>query len=289
MRGNVLCLDLGGTSLKCALVRNGKLGKRFRTPTDIAHGRDGIAETFARALDFYRDERFDGVAVSSAGTIDSAHGTVTYATDLLPDYTGFRLRDWFTARTGLPCVCINDGHAAALCESAGERGVVLVLALGTGVGGAYVENGVIDEAASREIGHRTLVENGLPCTCGKRGCIEQYISGTALTRTHVGDSNAFWRAVETGEADISDWLTRLRAACDLLYAEKPFDTVVFGGGVADDGKRWLPLARFDGAPYRVRLAVYGNDAALLGAYRSYCQDLKNRVMRGKEDNYEEKK
>ena len=164
----ILCLDLGGTSLKCALIRGGKILKRFRVPTDAARGLEGILKTFRAALDRFADDGYEGIAVSSAGTVDSERGVVTYATALLPGYTGFALKDWFTAQTGKPCACVNDGYAAALCESAsfGDE-TCAVLTLGTGVGGAYVKNGEIDPIASQGIGHLCFRPEGRARRCKK--------------------------------------------------------------------------------------------------------------------------
>lgn len=270
----ILCLDLGGTSLKCALIRGGKILKRFRVPTDAARGLEGILKTFRSALDRFADDGYEGIAVSSAGTVDSERGVVTYATALLPGYTGFALKDWFTAQTGKPCACVNDGYAAALCESASFGDVTCaVLTLGTGVGGAYVKNGEIDTIASQGIGHLCFRPEGRACTCGKRGCIEQYISGSALQKAAGNRPESLWQRYGEGDREtvsaVGDWLRDLRSACDFLYAFKPFSVVIFGGGVADDAASWLKPQVFADAPYRAVSAKYGNDAGVLGAYRFY--------------------
>ena len=69
MKNSVLALDLGGTSLKCALVTDGVLTDKRRVPTDVSRGAEGIADTYRKGLSFYRGADYCGVAVSSAGKI----------------------------------------------------------------------------------------------------------------------------------------------------------------------------------------------------------------------------
>lgn len=273
-KDKILCLDLGGTGLKSGIVENGVLVRKYIVPTEISDGVEGIQRTFERVLGYYAADEYDAVAVSSAGTIDSERGVVTYATGLLPGYTGFALRKFIEMRTGRPCVCLNDGYAAAICESAGYKGTVLVLTLGTGVGGAYVKDGEMVAFAPEGIGHLPLVVNGLPCTCGRYGCIEQYISGKAFRRA-VNESNrdVLWQRYEQGDRAITtkvgEWLSWIRRACDRLYREKAYDVVIFGGGLAEASGYWLNGETFSAAPYRAVAAKHGNDAGMLGAYLFY--------------------
>ena len=81
---DVLCLDLGGTGLKGAIVRSGEIIKRVFVRTDISCGRRGIEETFSKAFSVFSEKEYDAVALSSAGDIDSEKKAVTFATDLLP-------------------------------------------------------------------------------------------------------------------------------------------------------------------------------------------------------------
>lgn len=286
---DVLCLDLGGTGLKGALVRGGKILKRASVSTDVSNGRRGIEETFLRVLKMFSDEEYGAVALSSAGDIDSEHKKVSYATELLPDYTGFDLGEFFKGHTGKPFECLNDGQAALLgeCHARGiEEGTVAMLTLGTGVGGGIVQNGeFLRKGRLLSLGHLTLEKDGRPCTCGKRGCIEQYASGSALIKTLRGRGiecakEELWARYDGGDvlvrAAVKEWLCDLRRACDLVYELYPYDLMILGGGVSDSGKSWFKDFKTSDR-YRVELSVLGNDAGMIGAYAFYCGRKKEKL------------
>lgn len=280
---NILCLDLGGTGLKGAIVRDGKILKRASVPTDVLHGRSGIEGTFLRFLAAFSDGEYDAVALSSAGDIDSENKRVSFATALLPGYTGFDLGGFFARHTGKPFECLNDGQAALYGECF-ARGVaqktVAMLTLGTGVGGAVVCGSRPAEGGRLlSLGHLPLVKGGRACTCGRRGCIEQYVSGSALTgalseRGIACSKEELWKRYDEGDKRVRDvvgkWLDFLRKSCDTVYERYPFDLMILGGGVSDSGKSWF--ADFKKSErYSVELSVLGNDAGLLGAFAFFAK------------------
>lgn len=279
---DVLCLDLGGTGLKGAIVRGGSILKRTSVETDVSDGIRGIKNTFLRLLALFSEEEYEAIALSSAGEIDGMNRKVVYATDLLPEYTGFDLGKFFSERTHKPFACLNDGQAA-LCGECFARnlteGTVAMLTLGTGVGGGVIENGrPVNGGRLLSLGHLTLEEGGKLCTCGKRGCLEEYASGSALTKLLRGRGVAcskreLWRRYESGDeavcSAVEEWLGYLRRACDLVYERYPYRLMILGGGVSDDGKSWFKDFKKSDR-YEVELSVLGNDAGLIGAYSFYC-------------------
>ena len=281
---NILCLDLGGTGLKGAIVCAGKILKRVSVPTDVIHERRGIEETFLKFLSAFSEKEYDAVALSSAGAIDSETKRVTFATELLPGYTGFRLGEFFGRHTGKPFECLNDGQAALYGECF-ARGVteqtVAMLTLGTGVGGAVVCGSFrpIEGGKLLSLGHLPLVKGGRACTCGKRGCIEQYVSGSALTGALSNSGikcsqEELWKRYDEGDKRVRDvvgkWLNYLHKACDSVYERYPFDLMILGGGVSNSGKSWF--ADFEKSDrYAVELSVLGNDAGILGAYAFFTR------------------
>lgn len=104
-------------------------------------------------------------------------------------FAGNRFGRPFAAGIWLPVLLENDANCAALgeyhCGALKNARVGLMITLGTGVGGGVVANGRLLSGAqgcAGEIGHTTLVANGLACGCGRKGCLEQYTSTTALLR-----------------------------------------------------------------------------------------------------------
>lgn len=272
----ILCLDLGGTKLRAAIISGGEIKEKKVFSTCISRGLEGIKETLLLGLSAY-EGLFRGVAVSSAGNIDPESGNVIYATDNLPGYTGFPLGRFLQEKSGMPCACINDGCAAALGEyylSGQEGEVMLFLTLGTGVGGAYVKDGKILFGTDGMLGHKTLFADGLKCNCGRSGCVEKYASGSAFrsllkaSDVKYDTPDAIWSAFARGESSVcgcvKNWADNVKAALTMYYEFLPFSRVVLGGGMSDSGKYWLDLVREEN--FSVDLARGGDDAGLIGAY-----------------------
>jgi glucokinase len=194
----LLGIDIGGTKIAGGLVDAATGGVLLgdRVPTGAAEGGPAV---LARALDLARGLLARGaeaglappagVGVGAGGQIDPAAGEVVAATEVLPGWAGTPLRAAFADALRLPAAVDNDVNALAAGEMrwGAGRGLsnVVFLALGTGVGGALVLDGRLHHGArgaGGEPGHLILVPDGLPCTCGGRGCLEQYTSGPALWR-----------------------------------------------------------------------------------------------------------
>lgn len=127
------------------------------------------------------------IGVACAGQIDPAAGTVAYAPNL--DWHDVPLAGRLGKALGLPVVVENDVRAAAWGESrhgAGRgAGSLVAVFVGTGVGSGAVLDGRLWRGAGNaagEVGHTQVVPDGLPCPCGRRGCLEQYASGRGLQR-----------------------------------------------------------------------------------------------------------
>ena len=125
------------------------------------------------------------MGIGAAGFVSSDRNTMASGTNL--DWTGVKIGDVVSEGVGLPVVVENDANAAGWAEARFGAGAgkanVLVVTLGTGVGGAVVIDGHLVRGAAgfaAEIGHISIVPDGRPCGCGLRGCLERYASGTAL-------------------------------------------------------------------------------------------------------------
>lgn len=140
----LLCIDIGGTSIKFAICHKGRLKKQSSRPTPQS------LEDFYHMLDerlaYYRTKKLSGIAISSPGAVNKATGIIEGAS-ALPYIHGFPIQQCLEERLGLPVSIENDANCAALAESALGAGQgassLAMLVLGTGVGGSLVINGRI--------------------------------------------------------------------------------------------------------------------------------------------------
>ena len=181
-------VDIGGTKvLAVAATGKGEVVAERRQPT--AAGPDAVlAATAAVVADLIAAEPgIAAVGVGLPGLVD-LNGVVHYAPNL-PGFVGVAARERLAAACPVPVVVDNDANVAALGEvlHGAGRGCreVLVVTLGTGIGGGLVINGAVNRGGfglAAEIGHFTVDRDGPLCACGERGHWEALASGTALGR-----------------------------------------------------------------------------------------------------------
>lgn len=254
----VVGVDVGGTSVK---------GGR-------SDGRTAVRPTGGDALGALRQVLHDlvdgdttAIGVAVPGVLES--GTVRFAANL--GWRDLPLRDELEGEFGRPVTIGHDIVAAALAEAAGEE--LLFVAGGTGVAAALVQHG---RGRPVELGHVVLDPEGVPCACGRRGCLETFASGPAIARAHgTLDARGVAAALDTDERAARAWRTATTAlgralATAVLLLDPP--VIVLGGGVALAGDLLLEPVRATLAaelPWRatppVRLARLGADAGRHGA------------------------
>jgi len=187
-----LGVDVGGTKTSVGPVgaSGALLARPIVDPTrteDTGSLIDGLESTLGRAFAEFRGHRPGAIGLACAGTVDGSRGVVVSSPNLPLDDEP--LAAVLEDRLGIPVVLENDANAAVLAEAvagvaAGLRHVVLI-ALGTGVGGGlYLDGGLYRGAggAAGEIGHMIVKAGGRACACGAHGCIEMYASGRAFAR-----------------------------------------------------------------------------------------------------------
>ncbi|MFJ1585986.1 ROK family protein [Streptomyces sp. NPDC088197] len=293
-------VDIGGTKTAAALVTpEGVLLDRATLPTPARQGPAAVLDTAARAVTLL-GRPVDAVGVGSAGVIDPGTGRVRSATSALPGWGGTDLRGLLAARLGLPVGVDNDVNAHALGEywrgAAAGHACVLLLTVGTGVGGCVLIDGRVHHGAggaAGEAGHLPVpAAAGLPCPCGGVGHVEAAASGPAMTAAYrelagarpghgTGAAPATLRLVNSRAQDGDPTaLTVLRAGATalgeavggLVNVLAP-DLVLLGGGVSRCGPVWWDTLRTTVASHLVpavagtplRAGSLGDDAALYGA------------------------
>ncbi|GLW70832.1 transcriptional regulator [Kitasatospora phosalacinea] len=286
-------VDVGGTKTSAALVGpDGAVGPVVTVPTPVSGGPAAVLAAVAGAVRALGGEPA-AVGVGSAGVIDPVRGAVVSATEAMPGWAGTELRSGLEQLLGVPVAVDNDVHAHALGEAwtGAARGArcVLLVAVGTGVGGSLLIEGRVHHGARRvagHLGHLAVPEaTGLPCTCGGTGHVEAVAAGPALHAAYrraggspdVADLRAVAALAADGDALASAVLATGaralgRAVGGLANVLDP-DLVLIGGGVSHCGPPWWePLRAAFAAELLPPLAelpltpcALGTTAALVGA------------------------
>ena len=190
-----LGLDIGGTKVAAGVVdEKGDVWGFTELPT---RAEEPFSTSFAQVVTAARTVmgkaeeagwQVRAVGAGCPGPLDPVEGVI-HAPPNLPAWDGQPVRAKLEDALGLKVACDNDGNLAALAEArqgAGRGYSHLVLfTLGTGVGGGVIVEGEMlhgARGAAGELGHLVVDAGGLPCSCGGRGCLEAYASGTGLLR-----------------------------------------------------------------------------------------------------------
>ncbi|WP_409292781.1 ROK family protein [Peribacillus sp. SCS-37] len=180
-------VDIGGTKLLAALVTSdGKIAAEIEQPTckgdALIHQ---VLDTVQQLVETGSSFDIKGIGVASAGVIDSAKKEILYAANL--GIESLKIGSLMEQEWGLPVRLYNDANAAALGEwqQGGGRGRqnVIYITVSTGIGAGIISGGSLITGrgdSAGEFGHISINLNGPACSCGNRGCLENYASGPAL-------------------------------------------------------------------------------------------------------------
>ena len=282
----ILTLDVGGTAIKTALMVDGKMENAYEIPSEAKKGAAVLLKNIRKIIDDCKE--FDAVVISTAGQVDSEKGSIIFANENIPDYTGTELKAMLEAEYKKPVFVENDVNAAAIGEAyygaaVGEKDFIC-LTHGTGVGGAIVIDGKVYGGArgvAGEIGHILIHPDGKECACGQKGCYEQYASCTALVKNSY-DANPEWgsgRVIfkefyagqKKAEEIINAWIDEIiLGLVTLTHIFNP-TCIVLGGGIMNEQyiidrintllpEKIMPSYRC----VEVRHAKLGNNAGLYG-------------------------
>lgn len=183
-------IDIGGTKILGALVDvDGKVLEDVRVPSP-AQDPNQMVETVVELIEDITARATDviaGVGVAAAGFIDADQSNILYAPNL--NWRNEPMRERLQQRVVHPVFIENDANAAGWAEykfgaGRGSKDMAM-LTLGTGVGGAIISDYKLRRGGfgiGGELGHVRVVQDGRLCGCGRKGCVEQYASGTAVLR-----------------------------------------------------------------------------------------------------------
>jgi glucokinase len=298
-------VDLGGTKMLVGVVDSERNIHHESKESSIGLTEDKLVEDLGDELLEAQQARPDVLAAGLGipATIDHDRGLAIHAVNLT--ITDVPIRELMQERLGLPVFVDNDGNVAALAEHlyGAGRGAdnVVMLTIGTGIGGGLVLNGEVyrgSTGAGAELGHIVIMEDGLPCqgNCPNHGCVETYASGTAIAREGKAvaerePDSALGKALAEGPI-VGKTVTQLALSGDALATEvvaeagrhlgvalvslaNIFDPDVFviGGGVSAVGELLIGPAREELSARAlppmnrtpVKLAELGPDSGMIGA------------------------
>jgi len=294
-------LDLGGTNLRAAAVdRAGRMLDKISGATNFAEGREAVLSDIVAAISHLREKHgapaLAGIGVGVPGFIRMKEGIISGSNNL-PYLEHVPIRDEISRRLGAFVILENDANAAALGEKwiGAGRDVddLVLLTLGTGIGGGIISNGRVVRGAvgmAGEFGHMTVVPTGNPCGCGNQGCLEKHASATAVTAMarlmQLGEDLSSRQVFDlarqndlAGEKARTIWRVvgeALGIAIATLINAFNFPLYLLSGGMLPAWEFFEPhmlrtarersfTFRATGSETRIAQATLGNEAGLYGA------------------------
>lgn len=246
-------IDLGGTKIEGIVLAGNDLNTvivRHRIPTEAEAGYQQILKKIKDLIDYLAsksDRRPNKLGIGTPGTTDPSSGLLKNSNTLC--LNGKPFRSDLQKLLGVPVSIANDANCFALAEY--HLGVIkqfpdaknmFGVIMGTGVGGGLIANGQLitgHHGIGGEWGHMTLIDDGDPCYCGRRGCVEMVIAGPALERFYFQKSGVHkkLRDILDDLKDDNALATRSRllhyfgkALGQVVNVFDP-DVIVIGGGI----------------------------------------------------------
>lgn len=290
-------IDIGGTNTKIGLVDiHKKLLATCTIPTLAEEGPDKVLERIALSvLKLMEEEKIPmdqcvGIGMGIPGTIDRKKGEVRYSNNI--KWENVEVKHIMGRFLPVPIEIANDADCAALGEvvagAARKFQNVVMLTLGTGVGGGVIIDGEIYEGrvvGGSELGHMVIAGDGELCTCGRKGCLEAYASATALAREtqkaygkRINPQELFAMAAEGDESAkqiTADYIEKLGIGIvNIVNIFRP-ELILLGGGISAQKEVLLePLRKImkkncfggtHGEIPDILIATLENEAGMIGA------------------------
>lgn len=292
MTNDVIGIDLGGTAIKLGrFQKDGTCIQSLTVATPQPSTPKAVVEVIADAIaQLNPNHSVIAIGVGTPGPADAA-GRIARVAINLNNWRDIPLADWLEAKTGCPTIIANDANCAGLGEAWLGAGRpfrhLIMLTLGTGVGGAIILDGKLfvgSQGAAGELGLITLNPDGPACNSGNQGSLEQYLSIGAIRRRLGKDPAELGRLANEGNPEAlkfwNDYGRDLGAGlASLIYVLTP-EAIIIGGGVSASAKFFFPAAWAEierrvlpssRTGLQLLTATLGNQAGMVGAAKLALQ------------------
>lgn len=292
-----ISIDIGGTFIKYGLINeNGEILEKQELVTEASKGGKQILEKTLKIVENYKENhQVEGVAISSAGMVDTKNGSIRYASELIPGYTGINFKDPIKEKFDLPCYVENDVNCAGLAEYKSGAGksseIALILTIGTGIGGCAIINGEVYHGVSgsaMEIGYMNMQNSTFETLASAKTLVEKVAD---LKGENVEDWNGkkIFDLAKSGDEICIKAIDEMcevlsRGIANIVYVLNP-DTIILGGGIMAQEEylyekidknleKYLQKPLYDAIS--LKFASNQNAAGMLGAFYNFKnQEAKN--------------
>lgn len=295
VNSQVIGIDLGGTAIKLGrFAPDGTCLQSLTVATPQPATPEAVVAAMVDAIAQIDPQHTIAIGVGTPGPADAA-GRIAKVAINLQGWHDVPLADWLEAKTSLPTIVANDANCAGLGEAwlgAGRRFQNLILlTLGTGVGGAIILDGKLfvgHQGAAGELGLITLNPDGPKCNSGNQGSLEQSVSVTAIRRRTAKEPAELGALAQAGDPDaLTFWQQYGKdlgtGLTSLIYVLTP-EAIVIGGGVSASAEFFLPSVKAEieqrvlptsRLGLQILPAELGNSAGIVGAAKLAFSKIMN--------------
>lgn len=284
-----ICIDIGGTAIKYGVVQSGEIPEIIQT--DSCKTPENGTKILQKVFDIIEGLKrnygqTEAVCISSAGIVNSEEGCILEANDdLIPGYTGTKIADRVKEKFGIPCFVENDVNCAAMAEyyAGAAKGYhsMLMLTIGTGIGGAFIAGGKLLKGhtySACEVGYMNMEEGTFEEIAATSALVARTAKRLNKTTDEISGKWIFEQAQDGNEVCIEE----IDRMCDILakgisnicYVLNP-EIVLLGGGISAQTDWLKPRIEMGMEKYlipvirkktKLDFAKFKNQAGMIGAY-----------------------
>lgn len=284
-----ICIDIGGTAIKYGVVQSGEIPEVIRN--DSCKTPENGTKILQKVFDIIEGLKrkygqAEAVCISSAGIVNSEEGCILEANDdLIPGYTGTKIADRVKEKFGIPCFVENDVNCAAMAEyyAGAAKGYhsMLMLTIGTGIGGAFITGGKLLKGhtySACEVGYMNMEEGTFEEIAATSALVARTAKRLRKTTDEISGKWIFEQAQDGNEVCIEE----IDRMCDVLakgisnicYVLNP-EIVLLGGGISAQTDWLKPRIEMGMEKYlipvirkktKLDFAKFKNQAGMIGAY-----------------------